>query len=116
MFRNAYIATALLLAALPALSWGQTGLTVELIDERLSVLRESGVGGQDQRVENYQAARALLVQRDAHDQQAAVFAETAASARWIVADELLPPPAQGSADHLSSPKPSASAMRSGLLR
>jgi potassium efflux system protein len=79
-FLDLAIAVLLLAAAQGAAAQSSTGLTVELVDQRIAVLRAGGTQSDNLTLTTYEQARALLNEADSYVREAATYAESLTSA------------------------------------
>ena len=74
------VAVLLLAAAQGVAAQASTGLTVELVDQRIAALRASGTPSDNAMLTTYEQTRALLNEADAHAREAATYVESLTSA------------------------------------
>ena len=79
-FQDLAVAVLLLVAAQVAAAQSSADLTVELVDQRIAVLRASGTPSDNLTLTTYEQARALLNEADSYAREAATYVETLTSA------------------------------------
>jgi len=85
-FDNLVVAVLLLAAAQGVVAQSSTGLTVELVDQRIAQLRAGGTPSDSATLTTYEQARALLNEADSYAREAATYVESLTSAPQREAD------------------------------